>query len=221
MPSRRHGLTLAEGRAFIDDPALSLHRSGAAVNRTKEVIGMREIVAWLYLSLDGVVESPEKWASPYFNDEMWKLAGSGMAESDTILLGRRTYQEFAAYWPNQTSDVQFADYLNNTPKLVVSQTLRTVEWQNSSLIKSDVVPELTKLKQRPGKNITILGSATLVRSLLRNGLLDELKLMIFPVVVGAGKRLFKNGADQGALKLVDARTFSTGVLGVTYEPAGQ
>lgn len=182
---------------------------------------MRKIVAVLYLSLDGVVESPEKWAFPYVNDEMGEVAGSGMAASDTLLLGRRTYEEFAAYWPNQSSDVQFADYLNNTPKLVVSTTLKTVEWRNSRLIKGDVVQELTRLKQQPGKNITIIGSATLVRSLLRHGLLDQLDLMIFPVVVGAGRRFFENVADQVALKAVEARTFSTGVLGVTYEPAGR
>ena len=178
---------------------------------------MRKVGAWLYVSLDGVMESPERWAPPYFTDEMWTLAGSGMAESDTLLLGRRTYQEFAAYWPSQASDVQFADYLNNTPKLIVSRTLREVGWRNSRLIKGDVVQELTKLKQQPGKNITILGSATLVRSLLRNGLLDELGLMIFPVVLSAGRRLFENDVDQIALKLVQARTFGTGVVGVTYE----
>jgi len=118
---------------------------------------------------------------------------------------------------SQASDVQFADYLNNTPKLIVSRTLREVGWRNSRLIKGDVVQELTKLKQQPGKNITILGSATLVRSLLRNGLLDELGLMIFPVVLSAGRRLFENDVDQIALKLVQARTFGTGVVGVTYE----
>jgi len=179
---------------------------------------VRKVGAWLYVSLDGVMESPEKWASPYFTDEMWTLAGSGMAESDTLLLGRRTYQEFAAYWPHQAGDVQFADYLNNTLKLVVSRTLKEVEWRNSRLIRGDVVQELTELKQQPGKNITILGSATLVRSLLRNGLLDELGLMIFPIVMSAGRRLFENGGDQIALKLVQVRTFSTGVVGVTYEP---
>ena len=104
---------------------------------------MRKIVAGLFMTLDGVVESPEKWQLPYFNDEMGAALESGMAASDAILLGRRTYQEFAGYWPDQGSDVPFADHINNTPKLVVSTTLDTVEWRNSTLIKGDVAQELT------------------------------------------------------------------------------
>ncbi len=182
---------------------------------------MRKIVAVLWVSLDGVMESPERWAHLYFNDEMAKVAGSGQAAADTLLLGRRTYQEFAAYWPDQTSDVPFADYMNNTRKLVASRTLKSAEWQNSTLIKGDVVEELTRLKQQPGKNITILGSATLVRSLLRDGLLDELNLWLVPIVLATGKRLFEDGSDRVPLKLVEARTFGTGVVSVTYAPAGQ
>jgi len=110
--------------------------------------------------------------------------------------------------------------MNNTPKLVVSTTLDTVEWQNSTLIRGNVVEELTKLKQQPGNNISIVGSATLVRSLLREGLLDELQLLVCPIVVGSGKRLFEDGGGQ-ALKLVHATTFSTGVLSLTYAPADE
>jgi len=181
---------------------------------------MRKIVAGLFISLDGVIEAPDQWHFPYFNDEMGEAVGSQMAASDTMLLGRVTYQEFAGYWPHQGSDVEGADFMNNTPKLVVSTTLDTVEWQNSTLIKGNVVEELTKLKQQPGRNIAITGSATLVRSLLRDGLLDELRLLVHPLVVGRGKRLFEDGSDQTALKLVDAQTFSTGVLYLTYQPAG-
>ena len=183
---------------------------------------MRKIVAGLFISLDGVYEAPDKWHFPYFNDEMGQEIGSQMAASDTMLLGRRTYQEFAAYWPDKAGDDDpMADYMNQTPKLVVSRTLDSVEWQNSTLIQGDVVEELTKLKQQPGKNINITGSATLVRSLLRDGVLDELGLMVHPVVVGKGKRLFEGEGDQVALKLVDSTTFSTGVVNLTYEPAGR
>jgi dihydrofolate reductase len=111
--------------------------------------------------------------------------------------------------------------MNNTPKYVVSSTLDTVEWNNSTLIKGNIAEEITKLKQQPGKNIGITGSATLVQSLLQDDLLDELGLMIHPVVVGVGRRLFKDGGDLKELKLVDSKTFSTGVVSLTYQPAGQ
>jgi dihydrofolate reductase len=181
---------------------------------------MRKIVAGLFISLDGVFESPDKWHFPYFNDEMGEAVGSQMAEADTMLLGRVTYQEFASYWPHQSDDVPPADYMNNTPKVVVSNTLDSVDdWQNSSLIKGNVVEEITKLKQQPGKNIGVTGSGTLVRSLLENNLLDELQLLVHPIVVGTGKRLFPDGTAQKGLKLANAKTFSTGVLSLTYQPA--
>lgn len=183
---------------------------------------MRKIVAGLFMSLDGVVEAPDQWHFPYFNDEMGEVVGSQMAASDTMLLGRVTYQEFASYWPNQsTADVPMADQMNATPKVVVSTTLKSVEWQNSTLITGNVAEELTKLKRQPGKNIGITGSGTLVRSLLRDGLLDELVLLVHPIVVGRGKRLFPEGDGQQALTLADSKTFTTGVLSLTYTPAGQ
>ncbi len=184
---------------------------------------MRKVVAWELVSVDGVMGSPEEWAFSYSNDEMEEANASGMAASDALLLGRVTYEELAAYWPYQNSaDQPFTDYLNNTPKFVVSTTLEEpLEWQNSTLIKGNVAEEITELKRRPGKDITILGSGALVRSLLRDGLLDELRLMVHPVVLGGGKRLFEDGSDQKALKLVDSKTFSTGVLYLTYQPAGR
>ncbi|MEV4182037.1 dihydrofolate reductase family protein [Streptosporangium canum] len=178
---------------------------------------MRKIAAGLFVSLDGVTESPEKWHFTYFSDEMGAAVGEQMAAADTMLLGRRTYEEFAGYWPSQAgTGNQLADQMNDTPKLVVSTTLDTVEWQNSTLIKDNVVEELTKLKEQPGKDISITGSATLVRSLLRAGVLDELRLLVHPIVVGSGKRLFEDGGDQVPLKLIDSQTFSTGVLYLTY-----
>ena len=152
---------------------------------------MRKVAAGLFVSLDGVVESPEQWHFPYFNDEMEEAVGLQMATSDAMLLGRVTYQEFAGFWADKTSDdVQFVDYLNNTPKYVVSTTLgEPLEWNNSTLIKGNVAEEVTKLKRQPGKDIGISGSGTFVRSLLQDGLLEELRLMVHPVVVGGGKRL--------------------------------
>jgi dihydrofolate reductase len=182
---------------------------------------VRKIVAGLFLSLDGVYEAPDQWHFPYFNDEMGEAVQSQMDAADTMLLGRVTYQEFASYWPHQSNDeVPIAEYMNDTPKVVVSETLESVdEWQNSTLIKGNVVEELTALKQQPGKNIGITGSGTLVASLLRAGLLDELRLLVHPIVVGRGKRLFATEDQTRGLRLADAQTFSTGVLSLTYTPA--
>jgi dihydrofolate reductase len=188
-------------------------------HQTKEVF-MRKVIIVEFLSLDGVMESPEEWAFSYSNDEMEAANAAGMAAADAMLLGRETYQEFASYWPYQNSaDQPFTDYLNNTPKFVVSTTLEEpLEWQNSTLIQDNVAGEIAKLKRQLGKDIAILGSGTLVRSLLRDGLIDELRLMVHPVVLGGGKRLFEDGGDQKGLKLVDSKTFDTGVVYLTYHP---
>jgi dihydrofolate reductase len=179
---------------------------------------MRKIVANFFISLDGVVERPDQWHFPYFNEEMGEVVGAGMATSDTMLLGRKTYQEFAGYWPSQSEPP--ADHMNGIQKVVVSTTLERAEWQNSTLIRANVAEELTRLKSQPGKEIGTVGSATLVRSLIRDGLLDELRLLLHPIVVGKGQRLFEDGLDKVPLKLVASRPFSTGVLYLTYAPAG-
>jgi dihydrofolate reductase len=179
---------------------------------------MRKIVAGLFISLDGVIESPEKWHFPYFNDEMGAEVGAQMAASDAMLLGRVTYQEFAGFWPNADASDPFTAQMNNTPKYVVSTTLDTVEWQNSTLIKGNIAEGIAALKQQPGKNIAITGSVTLVDSLLQNDLLDELRLLVHPVVVGSGKRLFKDGGDLKRLQLVESKTFGTGVVSLVYQP---
>jgi dihydrofolate reductase len=182
---------------------------------------MRKVVASELVALDGVMESPQEWAFSYSNDEMEEANEARMAASFALLLGRVTYQEFASYWPYQNSaDQPYTDYLNNTPKYVVSTTLQEpLEWNNSTLIKGDVAEEIAKLKRQPGKDITIVGSGTLVRLLLADDLLDGLTLMVHPIIVGTGKRLFEEGGDQKALELVDSKTFSTGVLYLTYQPA--
>ena len=190
-------------------------------NPTDKGVSMRKVVASELVSLDGVMESPEKWSFQFHNDEMAEADASGMAAADAMLLGRVTYQEFASYWPYQNSAEQpYTDYLNNTPKYVVSTTLEEpLEWQNSILINDNVAHEISRLKQQPGKDIGIVGSGTLVRSLLADGLLDELRLIVHPIVLGSGKRLFEEGGDQKALELVDSKTFGTGVLYLTYRPA--
>src|SRR5262245_65622567 len=181
---------------------------------------MRKVISGLFISLDGVTEAPNEWQFDVFNDEMGAIMSAHLATEDTILLGRVTYQEWAAYWPTST-DEPYASHINNTPKYVVSTTLDQVEWKNSTLIHGDLAEEIEKLKRQSGKNIGVAGSPTLVESLLHQDLLDELTLMVHPVVVGNGKRLFKEGRELNRLRLEDSQTTSTGVVLLTYQPRSQ
>jgi len=182
---------------------------------------MRKLIASFFISLDGVVESPDKWHFPYFNDEMGQAVGNAIAATETLLLGRRGYQEFASYWPHQDPAADpFVSIMNDMPKVVVSTTLANVgDWQNSTLLEGELDEGVNALKATPGKNIGMTGSATLVRSLLEKGLLDELRLLVHPLVVGQGAKLFPEGSPPVDLELVDSTAFSTGVLDLTYRPA--
>ena len=183
---------------------------------------MRRVIAVELVSVDGVMESPEAWAFSYSDVEMEEANAAGMAASDALLLGRVTYEALAAYWPYQPGGTPMVDHINGVAKYVVSGTLEEpLEWNNSTLIKDNVAEGIIELKRRAGEDITILGSGALVRSLLRDGLLDELRLMVHPIVLGGGKRLFEEGGDSKILELVDSKTFSTGVLYLTYRPVGE
>ncbi len=182
---------------------------------------MRKVVAVELVSVDGVMEKPEEWAFAYSNDEMDEANTAGMEASDALLLGRVTYEGLAAFWPNQPAGTPMVDYINGVRKHVVSGTLEEpLGWNNSVLIKSDEFVEgISELKRQPGKDITIIGSGALVRSLLEEGLLHELRLMVHPVVLGSGKRLFEDGGDRRPLELVDSKAFGTGVQLLAYQPA--
>ena len=158
---------------------------------------MRRIVAGLFISLDGVYEAPHEWHFPWFDDAMGAAVDAQMQAADAMLVGRVTWEEFAGYWPSQSPEENdIAGHMNGIRKYVVSNTLDAVDaWQNSTLVAGDVNAELTRLKQQPGKDIGITGSGELVRTLLRDGLLDELRLLVHPIVVGRGKRLFPDGFD--------------------------
>lgn len=184
---------------------------------------MRRLIAQTFVSLDGVMEAPEKWqlANDLFDDEMGKYVFEAYAAADALLLGRVTYQEFAAFWPSQSADDPFAEKINGLPKFVVSSTLKRLDWKNSTLIKGDVAPAVTKLKQGPGRDILIVGSAQLVNALTQHGLIDEYQLLVHPVVVGRGKRLFRDGIDPTLLKLAGTRTFGTGAVALSYERKGR
>jgi len=182
---------------------------------------MRKIVAGLFMSLDGVVEAPEKWSGAYSSAEVGQSIGARIAAGDLMLLGRVTYQTFADSFGGQPDDNPMAARMNSFVKVVVSTSLAKAEWNNSTLISSNAIEEIAKLKALPGKNILVSGSITLVRSLLQADLLDELHLTVCPIVVGAGIRLFADGGPQIPLKLTDSQTFPTGVLSLAYQPANR
>lgn len=175
---------------------------------------MRNLVVTQFVSLDGVVENP-MWTFKYWNDEIAAFKGEETSASDALLLGRVTYEGFAAAWP--TSKDEGADYFNGVRKYVVSTTLQTADWNNSTIIRDNVVEEIQRLKQQDGTNITVHGSATLIQTLMRHDLVDSYRLLVYPVVLGSGKRMFHDGT-AATLKLVETRPFSSGVVGLIYEP---
>ena len=180
---------------------------------------MRKVVANLFISLDGVVERPDQWHFPYFDDEMGAAVGAGFATSDAMLMGRVLYEEWAAYWPEH-ADEPFGDVMNSMKKYVVSNSLQTAEWQNTEVINGDVAQRLTEIKSQDGGDIAMSGSATTVRWLLREGLLDELNLLVHPLAVGDGMaRLFPSDEPTIRLELRSAQTFQSGVLNLSYGPA--
>ena len=176
---------------------------------------MRRLIVTEFLSLDGVMEAPHLWSFPYWNDEIEKFKHDELFASDAQLLGRVTYQGFAAAWPSRTGE--YADRLNNLPKYVVSTTLETVEWHNSHLIKENIAEEVTRLKQQPGQNILVHGSRTLVQRMTQHQLIDEYNLLVYPLILGSGMRLLNDG-DSASLKLAEARSFSSGVVLLRYQP---
>jgi dihydrofolate reductase len=190
---------------------------------------MRRVVAAEYLSVDGRMErqDPESkeqerggWTAPYWNDELQQMQYDlGLLfASDALLLGRVTYEGFAAAWPSTTDEEGFAERMNNLPKFVASTTLKEpLEW-NATLLQGDLIAAVRELKQQPGQDILIYGSGQLVNSLLPHNLIDELRLMIHPIILGRGKRLLEQ-SDSAGWKLVDSRTTTTGVVTLTYEVA--
>jgi dihydrofolate reductase len=187
---------------------------------------MRKLVVSEFVTLDGVMEDPggaEKferggWAFQFDRGpEGDKFKVDELMASDALLLGRITYEGFAAAWPSRTGE--FADKMNGMHKYVVSTTLKAANWNNSMLIKGNIAEEVSRLKAMPGQDILVAGSCRLVQTLVQNDLVDELRLMIFPVILGSGKRLFKDGIGKHALRLVEAKPVNSGVLTLVYRPA--
>src|SRR6058998_610353 len=180
---------------------------------------MRKLRVIEFLSLDGVMQAPGDpkedteggfrhggWQPPYFDDVLGEITVEGLAETDAYLFGRKTFEKMAAYWPTAPADDPYAKSLNSTPKYVASRTLRDVEWQPTTAIKGNVADEVAKLKEQPGQNIAVLGSGELVQALIEHDLVDEYFLIVFPLVLGSGKRLFRDADQVRKLNLVDSRT---------------
>lgn len=186
---------------------------------------MRRIVVTEFVSLDGVMEDPggsEKtrhggWSFQFNDPEGMKYKLDEVLEHDAQLLGRVTYEGFAKAWPQMTDDIGFADKMNAMPKYVVSRTLTNPEWNNSTVLSGDVAEEVKALKEQPGGDILVAGSASLVRELLVHDLIDEVRLMVFPIVLGSGKRLFEGEGDAKVLKLADVKHLPSGTLILTYQ----
>ena len=194
---------------------------------------MRKLVVSTFMTLDGVMQAPggpgedptggfthEGWSVNYWDDAMGQRMGESMGRPFDLLLGRKTYEIFAAHWPHAT-DQPGADVLNNATKHVASRTLDRVDWANSELIEGDVPEQVARLKAEEGPEIQVHGSSNLIETLQRHDLGDEFRLMIFPLVLGTGKRLFADGTIPGGLRLVDSNASTTGVLMATYERAGE
>ncbi len=194
-----------------------------------------KLLVTTFLSLDGVMQAPGGpdedreggfdhggWLVPFADEDMMRFVVEWIARADGFLLGRKTYEIFAAHWPRVTDPGDpVARALNTLPKYVASKTLDRVEWNNSTLLAGDVVEEIRKLKRRPGRELQVHGSGALAQTLIENDLVDEYRLWSFPVVLGRGKRLFGSGTVPATLKLVDSRTTSTGVAIHTYARAGE
>ncbi len=190
---------------------------------------MRKLVVSEFVTLDGVMQDPGGvgeieqggWNIPYVNDEFAQYKFDELAASDALLLGRVTFQGFAAAWPDAShteTEGEYANMMNRYPKYVVSTTLDRAEWNNSHVIKANVMEAVSQLKQQPGKDILVFGSGELVQTLMRQGLIDEYHLQLHPIILGSGKRLFKDGSNVH-LKLVDTKPFSSGAVALIYQPA--
>jgi dihydrofolate reductase len=185
---------------------------------------MRKITAGLFISLDGVVEAPDQWHFPYFNDEMGAAVGATFGTADTMLFGRTTYDSFAGAWPEREAaggeDAGFAKQLGDVRKIVASRQELAFTWRNSEQLAGDLVETVTALKNEEGGDIALSGSVSVVRQLLAAGLLDELHLLVHPIAVRKGMRLFEEGDSSIPLKLISSQTFQTGVVSLVYGPEG-
>lgn len=176
---------------------------------------MRKLVESTFVTLDGVIESPQNWGGPYWDDEHAAYASKLLFAADALVLGRQTYEGFAEAWPQRSGD-PYTDRINAMPKYVASRTLENATW-NASVLEGDAAEAVAELKQQPGENLLKFGSGPFSKTLLEQGLIDELHLWIFPVLAGSGQRLIE-GIEPMHLELVETTPFSTGLIVNTYAP---
>jgi dihydrofolate reductase len=179
---------------------------------------MRKVIVSTYVTLDGRVDELQDWTVPYNDDGVAEYHTDVLANSDGLLLGRRTYEAFAALWPPRSGELPYIDKINSMAKYVASTTLRDLEWENSQLIEGDVAEGVAKLKQQPGQDLVLYGCLDLMHSLLEHDLIDEYRLLVHPVVLGKGRSLFGDVAERVNLDLVDTTVISPGVPVLTYRP---
>lgn len=177
---------------------------------------MGNIIVSEFITLDGVIESPQ-WSMPFFNEEIGKFKKDDLFASDALLMGRVTYEIHAAAWPSEKDEEGLADRMNSIPKYVVSSTLKHVEWNNSKLIRGNIPEEIKKLKRESKRNILIDGGSDLANLLMQHDLIDEYRLLVYPVVLGKGKRLFREDSPKLELRLKEAKALSNGVVALIYQ----
>jgi dihydrofolate reductase len=182
---------------------------------------MRKVIVSIYLTLDGKVDHLQEWAAPHDSDPVARYHSDLLADSDGLLLGRRTYEIFAAMWPPRKGKTGYGDKINGMAKYVASRTLPDLEWENSQLIKGgDVAQGVADLKQEPGQDLVVYGGPALIRTLQERDLIDEYRIMLHPVMLGKGGSLFEDGGRRVNLELVDTTVIPPGVVVLTYRPAG-
>jgi dihydrofolate reductase len=177
------------------------------------------LVATEYVSLDGVCEEPGHWSFPFFNEEAAQFKSAELRATDALLLGRKTYEGFYAAWPTMKDTGEFGERMNTMPKYVVTSTLDKLDWGGSIRVHGDVVEAIRKLKVKPGNDLLLSGSAQLLNTLMAANLIDVYRLMLHPIVLGKGKRLFTGQAGESSLELLDTKRLSTGILILEYGPA--
>lgn len=183
---------------------------------------MRKLIVKEWITLDGIFDGDtmEEWFSPFQSEERIEYVQSTVQSTDAMLYGRKTYEMLAPYWSKfKNNEMGIAEKLNNVPKYVVSSSLKSANWNNTSIINSNIVEEVSRLKNQPGQQILIDGSATLVQSLMGTALIDEYQFLVHPIVIGKGKKFFREGMHTPNLKLVKTKTFPLGVMLVCYQPA--
>lgn len=181
---------------------------------------MAKIIVTEFITLDGVIHAPNEWSFPYWNDEIADFKNKEIKDVGAMLLGRVTYEGFAAAWPGRTDEAGYADKFNSMPKYVVSTTMEKADWNNSKIINENIFDEIRKLKKESKDDIIIFGSGKLIKSLIKNDLIDQYQLLVYPLVIGKGNRLFDEESNA-KLKLLESKQYTTGVVLLKYETLGE